>query len=64
LGTFIHDLRHKDIVVDDLQMESSMVADNEKRSFIMSLASKTKMDRGELAAVINEVAPEVHLDIF
>jgi putative Mg2+ transporter-C (MgtC) family protein len=64
LGTFIHDLRHKDIVVDDLQMESPMVADNEKRSFIMSLASKTKMDRGELAAVINEVAPEVHLDIF
>ena len=64
LGTFIHDLRIKSIVVDDLQMESPMVADNEKRSFIMSLSSKSKMDRGELAGIINEVAPEVHLDIF
>ena len=64
LGTFIHDLRIKGIVVDDLQMESPMVADNEKRSFIMSLSSKNKMDRGELAGVVNEVAPEVHLDIF
>lgn len=64
LGTFIHDLRIKGIVVDDLQMESPMVSDNEKRSFIMSLSSKNKMDRGELAGIVNEVAPEVHLDIF
>ena len=43
---------------------ASEVAENEKRSFIMSLSSKNKMDRGELAGIVNEVAPEVHLDIF
>ncbi len=64
LGTFIHDLRVKGVLVYDLQMESAMVSDNEKRSFIMSLSSKIKMDRGELAAIVNEVAPDVHLDIF
>ena len=64
LGAFIHDLRVKDVIVDDLQMDSALTADGESRSFIMSLSSKNKMDRGELAAIINEVAPEVHLDIF
>ncbi len=64
LGAFISDMRKKDIVVDDLQMESAPSTENDKRSFIMSLSAKKRMDRGELAAIINEVLPNIHFDIF
>ena len=64
LGAFISDMRKKDIVVDDLQMESAPSTENDKRSFIMSLSAKKRMDRGDLAAKINEVAADIHFDIF
>ena len=64
LGTFIHDARQKDILVDDLQMESPTGVDNTARSFIMTLCTKRRMDRVQMTALLNEIIPDVRVDIF
>lgn len=64
LGTFIHDARQKDILVDDLQMESPTGVDNTTRSFIMTLCTKRRMDRVQMTALLNEIIPDVRVDIF
>lgn len=64
LGTFINELRRKDIIVDDLQMESPVGVDSDSRSFIMTLASKRRMDRTEMVSLINEVIDDVRVDVF
>lgn len=64
LGAFINDARQRDIIVDDLQMESPTGVDNTTRSFIMTLATKKRMDRTEMAALLNEIVPDVRVDIF
>lgn len=64
LGTFISDARQKDIIVDDLQMESPTGIDSNTRSFIMTLSTKKRMDRAQMAALLNEIIPDVRVDIF
>ena len=64
LGSFIHDVRSKDILVEDLQMESPTGVDNTTRSFIMTLCTKKRMDRAEMAAILHEFIPDVRVDIF
>ena len=64
LGTFIHDARQKDILVDDLQMESPTGVNNTTRSFIMTLCTKRRMDRVQMTALLNEIIPDVRVDIF
>ena len=64
LGAFINEARQRDIIVDDLQMESPTGVDNTTRSFIMTLATKKRMDRAEMAALLNEIVPDVRVDIF
>jgi putative Mg2+ transporter-C (MgtC) family protein len=64
LGSFIHDARSKDILVEDLQMESPTGVDNTTRSFIMTLCTKKRMDRAEMAAILHEFIPDVRVDIF
>ena len=64
LGSFIHDARSRDIIVDDLQMESPSGVDNTTRSFIMTLCTKKRMDRAEMAAILHEFIPDVRVDIF
>lgn len=64
LGSFINDLRQKDILVEDLQMESPAGVDNTTRSFIMTLSTKTRMDRAAMAAKLNDIIPDVRVDIF
>ena len=64
LGAFIHQARDKGIIVDDLQMESPTGVDSTTRSFIMTLVTKQRMDRASMAAILNEIIPEVRVDIF
>ena len=64
LGAFIHDARQKDLIVDDLQMESPSGVDNTTRSFIMTLSTKKRMDRAQMAALLNDIVPDVRVDIF
>ena len=64
LGSFIHDAREKDIIVDDLQMESPGAVETNTRSFIMTLSTKKRMDRAQMAALLNEIIPDVRVDIF
>lgn len=64
LGTFINELRRKDIIVDDLQLESPVGVEADSRSFIMTLASRRRMDRAEVITRINDVAEGVHVDVF
>lgn len=64
LGTFINDARKLDIIVDDLQMESPAGVDNTTRSFIMTLATKKRMDRAQMTALLNDIVPDVRIDIF
>lgn len=64
LGAFINDIRQKDILVEDLQMESPAGVDNTTRSFIMTLSTKRRIDRAEMAAKINDIIPDIRVDIF
>lgn len=64
LGTFIHDARDKEIIVEDLQMESPTGVENNTRSFIMTLSTKKRMDRAEMAALLNDIVPDIRVDIF
>ena len=63
LGAFIHQLRDREITVLDLQMESANDVEN-TRGFIMMLYSKRRMERPELAEQINEIIPDVRMDLF
>lgn len=63
LGTFIHQLRDREIVVLDLQMESPNDVDN-TRGFIMTLSTKRRMERPELAEQLNDIIPDVRVDLF
>ena len=64
LGAFINDARQKDIVVEDLQMESASGVDSNTRSFIMTLSTKRRIDRAEMAARLNDIIPDIRVDIF
>jgi putative Mg2+ transporter-C (MgtC) family protein len=64
LGTFINDIRNKDILVEDLQMESPNGIDNTTRSFIMTLYTKKRIERAEMAAILHEIIPDLRVDIF
>ena len=64
LGVFINEARRRDIIVDDLQMESPVGVDNTTRSFIMTLSTKKRMDRAQMAALLNDIIPDVRVDIF
>ena len=64
LGSFIHQLRDRDIVVEDLQMESPTGEDSNTRGFIMTLSTKHRMERAEMAAKLNDIIPEVRVDMF
>ena len=64
LGSFLNEARGKDIIVEDLQMESPTGVDNTTRSFIMALYTKKRMDRAEMAAILHEFIPDVRVDIF
>lgn len=63
LGAFIHQLRDREITVLDLQMESANDVEN-TRGFIMMLYTKRRMERPELAEQINEIIPDVRMDLF
>ena len=63
LGAFIHRLRDREITVLDLQMESANDVEN-TRGFIMMLYTKRRMERPELAEQINEIIPDVRMDLF
>ena len=63
LGAFIHQLRDREITVLDLQMESANVDDN-TRGFIMMLSTKRRMERPELAEILNDIIPDVRVDLF
>ena len=64
LGSFIHQLRDRDIVVLDMQMESPVGEDNATRGFIMTLSTKRRMERPEMAAQLNDIIPDVRVDLF
>ena len=64
LGSFLNEARGKDIIVEDLLMESPTGVDNTTRSFIMTLYTKKRMDRAEMAAILHEFIPDVRVDIF
>ena len=64
LGSFIHQLRDRDIVVLDMQMESPAGEDNTTRGFIMTLSTKRRMERPEMAAQLNDIIPDVRVDLF
>ena len=64
LGSFIHQLRDRDIVVLDMQMESPVGEDNTTRGFIMTLSTKRRMERPEMAAQLNDIIPDVRVDLF
>lgn len=64
LGAFINDLRQREIHVEDLMMESPTGVDNTTRSFIMTLSTKTRMDRATMAAKLNDIIPDIRVDIF
>ena len=64
LGSFIHQARDKDIIVADLQMEAPTGEDNTTRSFIMTLTTKKRMDKAQITAMLNDIIPDVRVDIF
>ena len=64
LGAFINDIRSKDILVEDLQMESANTIDNNARGFIMTLYTKKRIERADLAAILQEIVVDLHIDIF
>lgn len=64
LGAFINDMRSKDILVEDLQMESPSGVDNTTRSFIMTLYTKKRIERAAMTAILHEIIPDLRVDIF
>lgn len=64
LGSFINQAHEKDILVQDLQMESPFGIDNTTRSFIMTLYTKKRIERPELASMLHEIIPDLRVDIF
>jgi hypothetical protein len=45
-------------------MESANTIDNNARGFIMTLYTKKRIERADLAAILQEIVVDLHIDIF
>ena len=64
LGIFLDGVRAKGIVIEDVQLEPSRDPESGTRRFMVVVITRRRIDAAELMVQLQEVAPDVRMEIF
>ena len=63
LGMLINSLRDQEMTVEDVQLESGALEPGGRR-FIVTLATKQRLDRNELLTKVSDTLPGIRIEVF